>query len=222
MSFWLSVSAKKPKRHLGINATRYNAVHDLASATNDMIARAFDGVSWLRQRFPAKSYVDLRVECQDKICVTDIRTKSFGGPKAIICTVGVPVAWFDDPGDGLLAVRLLRAELLALSAIAERYELGTVSLRTREKDPQKPELVNPFVARPTRGQAHLSAAAAVEKLTQEAHFDEFVVAAVEPAPPAVRSRRQAVVQQLGTPLAEKALQVSQDEGVRVWLIRQDT
>lgn len=225
MKSWLSVSAHDPGRDSGVDVERYSrCVHDLVAYINDAVERSFAGSTWLKQRFPAKSYVriDVRVNSGETVNVDKLRTKTYGGPKEIICPVSVPAVWFDVPGDGLLAIRLFRAVLLALDSIGECYEIGSPPLRATKADPGKPDLMDPFSPRLAQPSPYGEAACSLQEIADRAEPHQLVLAGHGLASRFVRARQEAVGQALGMVEAEHVLPAPGEGGVRVWVIRQET
>jgi hypothetical protein len=227
MSFWIFVSSRAARRGSGVDAKRYLNIHDLASYANTALERGFGpGSTWLKQRFPAKSFVAIYVRAHGDttVKVEKPRLKSDGGgpgdPKEISCSVNLPAVWFDAPGDGLLAVRVFRAVLLALRAVGEHYEIGPPPLRSGRADPGKPELRSLFSPPQVGPSPFRAAAASLQSLADAAEPHQLLLAAREPATRSVRARRNAVVTALGSVQAEHVLPVLDEGDVRVWVIRQ--
>ncbi|MER7471696.1 hypothetical protein [Micromonospora sp. NPDC000018] len=223
MTFWLSVQPRDAPRDLGVDVAGYDArVHNLAAFIEAALQRVVDGARWLRRSFPARSYLrlDVTVHTEAEPSVKHVRTRGQGGAKEIGYLVRVPVAWFDVPGDGLLAVRLFRALLGALEAVGVEQRLGAPPVRAPRSDPGRPELVDLFVPPAARPAGATVTAGRVREAMDRMKPDQLVLAATVPATLAVRRDREVVVRTLGEVVQEFEVRAGGKEGVRVWVVRQ--
>ncbi|MEU7614469.1 hypothetical protein [Micromonospora sp. NPDC049204] len=198
-------------------------VHNLAALIEVALQRTVDGGKWLRRSFPARSYLrlDITVHGGPGPSVQHVRTRGHGGAKEIGYLVQVPVAWFDVPGDGLLAIRMIRALLGALTAVGAEQGLGAPPVRSPESDPGRPELVDLFAPPADRPAGAGAAADQVREIIDGIEPDQLVLAATVPATRAVGRDRETVVRALGSVVRETEVRTAGEEGVRIWVIQRD-
>ncbi|MEU1363443.1 hypothetical protein ABZ356_26780 [Micromonospora zamorensis] len=224
MTFWLAVQPRDAPCDLGVDVAGYQAsVHSFVSSIEVALQRAVDGATWLRRSFPARSYLrlDLTAHTGAEPSVRHVRTRGQGGAKEIRYLVGLPVAWFAVPGDGLLALRIFRALLGALAAVGVEQGLGTPPVRVPGSYPGRPELVDLFVPPADRHAGAAVTADRVREVIDGMEPDQLVLAATVPATRAVRRDREVVVRALGAVVREFEVRGDGKEGVRIWVVRQD-
>ena len=220
MNYWFTLSAQS-KAPTGIDTVRYSwATGVVARHVEDRVNRCFAGVAWLKQRFPAHS--DVRVSLMPHndaaVSVEYLRRKNYGGPKQLHCGLRIPSVWFADRSDALIGLREFQAVLHALRAIGDHYGIGLPAAASTDSDRGKPELQNPFVARPPEPSRYADSTIAVEHLAGSMHPDQLVIAAKEPMPTRAGDQRQILAEALGAVVERHALGPA-DAEVAAWIIQ---
>jgi hypothetical protein len=220
VNFWFTLSAYG-KAPAGTDTDRYDwAISVVARHVNDRVNRCFAGAAWLKQRFPARSYVRVHLMPRDdaSVSVEYLRKKNWGGPKELLCGLRIPSVWFADRSDALMGLREFQAVLHALRAIGDRYGIGLPAAIGREADRGKPELHNPFVARPPEPLRYADSAVELEHLAGSMHPDQLLIAAKEPMPATAGDQRQTIAEALGPVVNRRSLGPA-DAEVAAWIIR---
>ncbi|GIF76526.1 hypothetical protein [Asanoa siamensis] len=213
---WLVLWPREAKRGSPTHTPRFgDAAIELSTYCQDTLNVTFDGGAWLRRRFPAGSLICLKVEAQEVGSVVVGRPHAKGPdgvPKEIRCPVGLPLGWFAEPGDGLLAVRMMRACVTALATLGDHYEIGMPALRSSRR---QHHVIDPFVPRVTAPSPYTDAARTIDGLA--AGPGRLLVVA---KPSKDRSGRQrAVAERLGQVEAPVTVR-GREEKLTVWPVRQ--
>lgn len=222
MRHWLFISARFPRAGPGIDVAAYEGrVHDLVGMVNIVFGRAFDGARWLGRRFPPRTYLDIAVHVQAEsgIRVERLRNRNYEGAKALRYRLWVPAAWFAEPGDGLLGIRLFRAVLALLTTLGVERDLGPPPLRSAAADPGRPEPVDLFSPGGSPPPRFAPIARRLLELTERADPGQLVLAGLESVPEPVRRARAVVTRDLGATEEEVAVALTERERLRVWTLR---
>jgi hypothetical protein len=206
MSFWLDLSHFSFEVPEGLDAQECSRRASIfATEVVDRVTRCFAGSAWLRQRFPARSYVQVRLQAHDKAAVSvehltivNFPEEGATGPQEISCDLRVPTAWFTDPGHGLIGLRFFQAVLYAFHTIGERYDIGIPAAIGPTSDRGNPEVRDRFrPPAPPAPPQYAEINTHLERLAAELQPEQLLVAVKEPVPPAVARQCRAVQEALG-------------------------
>ncbi|GAA3347027.1 hypothetical protein GCM10020358_60260 [Amorphoplanes nipponensis] len=220
MNSWIFLSASLTTP-AGVGRVAYGQAMVVAHSVEDRVNRSFAGAAWLRQRFPARSCVQVQLLPRDDtvVGVEYVRKKNYGGPKEIRCGLRLPAAWFADPpiGDGLTGLRLFQAVQHALHAIGDQYGIGVPAAVGPAADRGRPELENPFRPPPSGPSRYAAAALELQRLAHSTRPDQMVLVAKEPPSAAVAEQHRAVIEALGTVVARHTV-ATPDGEAEAWTI----
>jgi hypothetical protein len=220
MNNWFTLSAHL-RAPTGIDQHRYGwAAGVVAQHVADRINRSFAGPSWLRQRFPARSYVRVHLLPHNtaSIGVEYLRKKNHGGSKELLCGLKIPLAWLTDRSDGLVGLREFQAALHALRAIGDHFGIGMPAAVSGDTDHGDPELQNPFVEQTRSPLRYADSAVRMERLASSMRPNQLLIAAKEPMPTLASDQRQSIVGVLGS-VAERHLLGPADAKVAAWIVQ---
>ena len=207
----------RPARRPVAGAERYESViYDLTIEVDTAIGRCVAASAWLKRGFPAGCLVNVQFQPHlgDELLIEKPRSRNRGGPKEIICAVGIPVGWFAEKGHGVPAIRLLQAVLQVLALVGTNFGLGPPPLRSRATG-GKAAPTDPFQPPAARPSPYAAAGAELDRMVQTAGPGQLIVAAVGPAD----EHRAEILSALGTTEAETVLDGPGKEKIRAWTIR---
>ncbi|MCO8276159.1 hypothetical protein M1L60_36840 [Actinoplanes sp. TRM 88003] len=207
----------RPARRPVPGGERYESViYDLTIEVDTAIGRCVAAAAWLKPAFPAGCLVNVQFQPHegDELLIEKPRSKNRGGPKEIICPVGVPVSWFDGGGHGVPAIRLLRAVFQVLALVGKNFGAGPPQLRGRISG-GKSAAVDPFRPPEPRPSPYAAAGAELDRMARDTEPGQLVVAALGSR----GERRAEILGALGTTEAESVLNGPGREKVRTWTVR---
>ncbi|MEV6599879.1 hypothetical protein AB0M36_23935 [Actinoplanes sp. NPDC051346] len=208
MTFWLDPYTRF-KSLTGVDPVLYERMRSVSTEVAERVTRCFAGSAWLRRRFPARSYVNMRLlpGSDATVGVELLKTKGGGGPngpKAIRCDLRIPASWLAEPGDGLLGLRLFQAMLHALHAIGEHYVIGMPAAVGPGADRGDPEVWDPFDP-PPPPLSYADINAHLERLAASLSPNHLLLAVKEPTSAAVVRQCREVSEALGTVVDQHTL-----------------
>jgi hypothetical protein len=200
MTFWLDPYTRF-KSLTGVDPVLYERMSSISTEVAERVTRCFAGQAWLRRRFPARSYVNLRLlpHSDTTVGVELVKIRRGGGPsgpKTIRCDLRIPTSWLAEPGDGLLGLRLFQAMLHALNVIGEHYDIGTPAAVGPGRHRGDPEVRDPFgPPPPPPSYAHIDAH--LKRLAASLSPDQVLLVVKEPTSAAIARQCRNVRQALG-------------------------
>lgn len=207
----------RPSRRPVPDSERYESViYDLTIEVDTAIGRCVAAAAWLKPTFPAGCLVNVQFQphAGEELLIEKPRSRNRGGPKEIICPVGVPVGWFAEGGHGVPAIRLLRAVLQVLALVGKNFGLGPPQLRSRITG-GKSAPTDPFRPPAAAPSPYAAAGAELDRMARAAEPGQLIVA----APGRAGKRRSEILGALGADDVESVLDGPGREKVRVWTVR---
>ena len=207
----LTVIARAPRHRIAGSGPYESAIYDLAIEVDRAIGRCVATPAWLRQRYPAGCLINVQFQPYegDEPLIEKPRSKNRGGPKEIICPIGVPVGWFTG-GHAVPGIRLLRAVFQVLGVVGKNFGLGPPPLRSRSA---KGAPADPF--QPPRPSPYAEAGAELDRMTRAAEPGQLVLAATGRS----GAQEAKILGALGTIENETVLNGPGKETIRVWAVR---
>ncbi|UQU66840.1 hypothetical protein COUCH_11465 [Couchioplanes caeruleus] len=223
MTFWLDPYTRF-KSLTGVDPVLYERMRFVSTEVTERVTRCFAGQAWLRRRFPARSYVNMRLlpHGDATVGVELVKTETRGGggpsgPKTIRCDLRIPTSWLAEPGDGLLSLRLFQAMLHALHVIGEHYDIGTPAVVGSGGNRGDSEVWDPFgPPPPPPSYAHINAH--LERLAASLSPDQLLLVVKEPTSATIARQCHNVRQALGAVVDQHTL-TAPDAKATAWTIQ---
>ena len=222
MTFWLTLYARL-KEQKGVDPVHFNQMLAVFNDVADRVTRCFAGEAWLRRRFHARSYVQVRLLATDdaSVSVEHLKTKGYGGgtdgPREIRCVLRIPTSWLAERGDGLLGLRLFQAVLHALHAVGDRYGIGTPAAVGPGSDRGNPEVWDPFRPPPPLP-SYADINAHLERLAASLHPEQLLLAVQGPTSSTVAGQCRSVSEALGAVVDQHTL-TAPNVKATAWIIQ---
>jgi hypothetical protein len=113
-------------------------------SVKERLERMFNGYRWLRRAIPETETHAASVDIRPRLAsvgaptTTSMERRSIHGRYAaftddeaedLVCEVDLPATWFDQPADGLLAMRILLAGLVVVQDVGRELAIGMPKVR---------------------------------------------------------------------------------------------